>query len=95
MSGSELSLTQPWIREHEQLAPKAWSFYSFDVTPEDYQVVVNVAAELDASCKLMCQCSESSDLSVVITIVSKVRGRGTSSTLVRTSWLASPATSTR
>ena len=51
MSGSELSLTHPWMKEHEQLAPKAWSFYSFDVAPEDYQVVVNVAAELDASCE--------------------------------------------
>lgn len=51
VSGSQLSLTQPWMKQHEQLAPKAWSFYSFDVTPEDYQVVVNVAAELDTSCE--------------------------------------------
>ncbi len=56
VSSSELSLTRPWMKEHEQLAPKAWSFYSFDVTPEDYQVVVNVAAELDASCESACQC---------------------------------------
>ncbi len=56
MSSKELSLTHPWMKEHEQLAPKAWSFYSFDVTPEDYQVVVNVAAELDASCECNRQC---------------------------------------
>lgn len=55
VSSSELSLTHPWSKQHEQLAPKAWSFYSFDVMPEDYQVVVNVAAELDSSCELTCQ----------------------------------------
>jgi hypothetical protein len=51
VSSSELSLTQPWMRQHEQLAPKAWSFYSFDVVPEDYQIVINVAAEVDNTCE--------------------------------------------
>ena len=55
VSSSELSLTQPWMKQHEQLAPKAWSFYSFDVVPEDYQIVINVAAELDTTCELTCQ----------------------------------------
>ena len=45
VSAAELSLTKPYVREHEELTPKAWSFYGFDITPDDYQVVVNVATE--------------------------------------------------
>lgn len=47
ISSAELSLAKPYIKQHEVLAPKAWSFYSFDISPEDYQVVVNVATEVD------------------------------------------------
>ncbi len=45
VTAAELSLAKPYIKEHEELAPKAWSFYGFDITPDDYQVVINVATE--------------------------------------------------
>ena len=51
ITSAELSLAQPWSKEHEALGPKAWAFYSFDVTPDDYQIVANVAAELDTTCE--------------------------------------------
>ena len=51
VTSAELSLAQPWSKEHEALGPKAWAFYSFDVTPDDYQIVANVAAELDTTCE--------------------------------------------
>ncbi len=50
ISGAALTLSQPYVKQHEQLAPKAWAFYGFDIAPEDYQVVVNVATEKDATC---------------------------------------------
>ena len=34
--------------EHEEIAAKAWNFYAFNVSGEDYQVVVNVAGELES-----------------------------------------------
>ena len=51
VTSTQLSLEQPWSKQHEVLGPKAWAFYSFDVTPDDYQIVVNVAAELDTTCE--------------------------------------------
>ncbi|EIE26855.1 hypothetical protein COCSUDRAFT_39831 [Coccomyxa subellipsoidea C-169] len=45
VTAAELSLAKPYIKEHEELAPKAWSFYGFDITPDDYQIVINVATE--------------------------------------------------
>ena len=53
VTSAELSLAQPWSKEHEALGPKAWAFYSFDVTPDDYQIVANVAAELDTTCEAL------------------------------------------
>ena len=47
----ELSLSKPYAQQHEQLAPKAWAFYSFETKPTDYQVVINIAAEKDALCE--------------------------------------------
>lgn len=53
VTSAKLSLAQPWSKEHEALGPKAWAFYSFDVTPDDYQIVANVAAELDTTCEAL------------------------------------------
>ena len=33
---------------------KAWSFYAFNVTEQDYQIVVNLAAEEDSQCEGCC-----------------------------------------
>jgi hypothetical protein len=52
VGSQELSLSKSFVKQHEEIGPKAWSFYSFDVGPEDYQVVVNVAAEQHEACKL-------------------------------------------
>lgn len=51
ISSTALSLAQPYVKQHEALMPKAWAFYSFDVAPHDYQIVVNVAAEKDEACE--------------------------------------------
>ncbi|KAK9824143.1 hypothetical protein WJX72_008089 [[Myrmecia] bisecta] len=50
ISSSELTQTAPYVKEHEEVAPAAWSFYKFDVADDDYQVVVNVAGERDSPC---------------------------------------------
>ena len=31
---------------------QGWNYYEFNVTEEDYQIVVNVAAEEDSGCEL-------------------------------------------
>lgn len=51
LDNAHLSLSKPYIEQHEQLAPKAWAFYSFETKPDDYQVVINIAAEKDALCE--------------------------------------------
>ena len=51
ISSEELTLSTPYVKRHEQLSPKSWSFYSFSVQPDDYQVVVNVATEKNETCK--------------------------------------------
>ena len=51
IGSAALTLSQPYVKQHEQLSPKSWAFYGFDVTPEDYQVVVNVATEKDTTCE--------------------------------------------
>jgi len=45
-----LTQAAPYVATHEQLTPKDWAFYSFNVTADDYQVVVNVDAENDTQC---------------------------------------------
>jgi hypothetical protein len=45
-----LTQAAPYVAAHEQLTPKDWAFYSFNVTADDYQVVVNVDAENDTQC---------------------------------------------
>lgn len=46
ITAAQLSLKKPYIKEHEELTPKAWSFYGFEVTPDDYQVVIDVSTEV-------------------------------------------------
>lgn len=45
-----LTQATPYVAEHVELTPKDWVFYSFNVTDEDYQVVINVDSENDTQC---------------------------------------------
>ena len=45
-----LSQAAPYVAKHQSLTPKDWAFYSFNVTDEDYQVVVNVDSENNTEC---------------------------------------------
>ncbi|KAK9843435.1 hypothetical protein WJX81_002486 [Elliptochloris bilobata] len=45
-----LTQAAPFVAQHVQLTPKDWAFYSFNVTEDDYQVVVNVDSENDTHC---------------------------------------------
>lgn len=45
-----------FLGQHEQVGPKQWQFYAFNVTQEDYQVVVNMAGEVTAECELLSCC---------------------------------------
>lgn len=45
-----LSQATPFVAEHVELTPKDWVFYSFNVTGEDYQVVINVDSENNTQC---------------------------------------------
>ena len=38
------------MAKHQSLTPKDWAFYSFNVTDDDYQVVVNVDSENNTQC---------------------------------------------
>ena len=51
---SDLSTTEPYVQEHQVVPAKAWSFYAFNVTEQDYQIVVNLAAEADSQCERCC-----------------------------------------
>ena len=51
VSDSELTQQNPYLKEHETVPAKGWAFYTFNVTQEDYQVVVNVAGEQDSPCE--------------------------------------------
>jgi hypothetical protein len=46
--GSQLSAAQPFVAHHERLAPDAWAFYSFEIHPDDFQVVVTVVERGEA-----------------------------------------------
>ncbi len=66
ITAAQLSLTKPYIKEHEELTPKAWSFYGFEVTPDDYQVVIDVSTEVsgkDDACTCFLSCFFSFDAS--------------------------------
>lgn len=45
-----LSQAAPYVAKHQSLTPKDWAFYSFNVTDDDYQVVVNVDSENNTEC---------------------------------------------
>ena len=51
IGSDKLTLATPYVKQHEQLYPKSWSFYSFNIQPDDYQVVVNVATEKNETCE--------------------------------------------
>ena len=51
IADSELSASSAYAKEHELVQSQGWSFYGFNVSEQDYQVVVNVAAEADSPCE--------------------------------------------
>jgi hypothetical protein len=48
---ANLTIKKPFVVEHEELEVKGWSFYAFNVTADDYQVVVNLVGERDDNCE--------------------------------------------
>lgn len=53
IADDELTVNKPYLKEHEQVQTQGWVYYVFNVTDEDYQVVVNVAEEEGSQCKLL------------------------------------------
>ena len=51
VAATELTTAKPIVKEHELVQTRGWNFYEFSVTENDYQVVVNVAAEEDSGCE--------------------------------------------
>ncbi len=49
---TELTIAKPFVKEHEVVETRGWSFYEFNVTDQDFQVVVNVAEEEDSACEM-------------------------------------------
>lgn len=41
----EFAASGTFVTEHQDIEAQAWNFYKFNVTDEDYQVIVNVAGE--------------------------------------------------
>lgn len=54
LADDELTVDKPYLKEREQVQTRGWVYYAFNVTDEDYQVVVNVAEEEGSECKLLC-----------------------------------------
>ncbi len=52
VSDFDLLLGKAYAAQHQEVAPSAWNFYAFNVTDEDYQIVVNLAGEKDSPCEL-------------------------------------------
>ncbi|KAL3154641.1 hypothetical protein ABBQ32_014088 [Trebouxia sp. C0010 RCD-2024] len=50
IADDELTVDRAYLKEHEQVQTQGWAYYAFNVTHEDYQVVVNVAEEEDSQC---------------------------------------------
>lgn len=50
IADAQLTTAKPYVKEHELVQTQGWNYYEFNVTEEDYQIVVNVAAEEDAGC---------------------------------------------
>lgn len=53
VSDSSFEGDHTFVREHEEIAAKAWTFYRFNVSDSDYQIIANVAGESnqDDHCK--------------------------------------------
>lgn len=51
VSDQELNANTTYVKEHEKLGVKGWSFYGFNVSVDDYQVVVNLSGEKDDTCE--------------------------------------------
>ena len=54
LADDELTTEKPYLKEHEEVQSRGWVYYAFNVTDEDYQVVVNVAEEEGSLCKPLC-----------------------------------------
>ena len=54
IADDELTTAKPFVKEHEMVETRGWSFYEFNVTDQDFQVVVNVAEEEDSQCNAPC-----------------------------------------
>lgn len=54
IADDELTVVTAYVKEREQVQTRGWVYYAFNVTDEDYQVVVNVAEEEGSQCKLLC-----------------------------------------
>ena len=54
IADDELTVDKAYLKEHEQVQTRGWVYYAFNMTDEDYQVVVNVAEEEGSQCKLLC-----------------------------------------
>lgn len=51
LEDTDLTNKKPYVKEHEQIKSRGWSYYAFNVTDDDYQIVVNVAEEEDSTCR--------------------------------------------
>lgn len=54
LADDELTTDKPYLNEHEEVQSRGWVYYVFNVTDDDYQVVVNVAEEEGSQCKPVC-----------------------------------------
>lgn len=54
IADDELTVDKAYVKEREQVQTGGWVYYAFNMTDEDYQVVVNVAEEEGSQCKLLC-----------------------------------------
>lgn len=54
IADDELTANNAYLKEHEHVQTRGWVYYAFNVTDEDYQIVVNVAEEEGSQCKLRC-----------------------------------------
>ena len=53
LAEQDVTSKKAYVKEHEHIKTRGWAYYAFNVTDEDYQVVVNVAEEEDSACKLL------------------------------------------
>ena len=53
LAEQDVTSKKAYVKEHEHIKTRGWAYYAFNVTDEDYQLVVNVAEEEDSACKLL------------------------------------------